>query len=224
MNRKILWATAAVAMILGLGAASAQAATYDLTLSGDVGGFSESEFDFSGLHFHNFSVGLSGLNADNAITVAQGDQIHATVNFNGEYTIPVSQVRTDILHYLFGSSFPDENTGVNGTFNFYDGATLVNTFGYSSTTSGQMSSFAAVFPPSNGAFTFDSFTNNFTISSLGTPATLDASSFTYSLVSDASTPAPIPEPAAWALMLAGFGGIGAVLRLARRNGGALASI
>jgi PEP-CTERM motif len=199
--------------ILVASTTASQATVFNLSLSGDIGGFSESQIDFSGLHFDEFTVGLTGLDGSNAITVSQGDTINNTVTFNGEYTIPGSQVRTDILQFLFGSSFPSENTGVNGEFNFYDGATLVATFDYGSTTGGALASFAAVFDPIHSTgFTFDSFTNDFTINELATSATLDSSSFEYALVSNLR---PVPEPAT--LVLFGSGLLAAGVAKRRKN-------
>jgi PEP-CTERM motif len=100
---------------------------------------------------------------------------------------------------------------VTSQFDFYNGATLVNSFSTISSTSNALASFAAVFTPNNGAFTFDSFTNRVVIDILDQPATLDSSSFNYSLVSNA-----VPEPASWALMLGGFGLVGSAFR--RGNG------
>ena len=192
------------------GATSSQATIFTVSLTGNVADFHESQVDSGGLHFDQFSLPLSGLSATSAFAVSQGDEILSTVTLDTAYTIPASQVRTDLVHYFTGSAFPAENTGVTGVFNFYNGGTLTNTFAYSSTTSSQLASFAAVFPPNNGAFTFDSFTNDVTITDLATPATIDGSQFTYSLVSNA-----VPEPATWALTISGFGLIGAALRRRR---------
>jgi hypothetical protein len=200
-------AAGAVAALIG---GSAQAASFDVALKGQVANFTNFQIPFNGMLFNEFSLNLTGLDSTDAITVSQGDTINATVTLDSAYTIPTSQIRTDLLLFLSGSAFPAENTGVNGTFNFYNAGMLVNSFSYDSTTSGQLASFAAVFAPNNGAFTFDSFTNDFTINTLMTSATLDGSNFTYALVSH------IPEPASWAIMLMGFAGLGATLR-ARRN-------
>lgn len=203
--------------VAAMGAASAQATTYDVNLTGSVADFSASQFTFNGDHYDRFILPLSGLDSSNAFTILQGDSIDSTVTLDGAYTIPTSQLYTNILQIFTGSSFPSENTGVNGTFEFFDGTTQVASFGYSSSTSGQLSSYAANFPPSNGAFTFDSFTNQVSITSLPTPATVDGSYFFYDLVSSAT-----PEPAAWAMMLIGFFGLGAVLRARRTPATAIA--
>ena len=211
MNWKILAAVAA----LGAGAASQSHATaFTLSLTGDATAFTESQFTFNNSAYDEFSLSLSGLDASNAITVAQGDTISSTVTLTSEYTIGTASDHTDILQFFFGSAFPSENTGVDGTFNFYDSGSLVASFGYSSTTGNALASYAANFPPGNPAFTFDSFTNDLTINDLATSATLDNSSFSYALVTPAVV--AVPEPSAWALMMLGVGAAGLALRTGRR--------
>ena len=102
---------------------------------------------------------------------------------------------------------------MTGTFTLYSGGATVGTYGYRSTTSGQLASFAALFPPANGQISFDSFTNDFTITDLVAPANLQFSTFYYSLVS--GSVAAVPEPATWAMMIAGFGLAGAAMRRRR---------
>lgn len=188
-------------------AGQAHAATFALDLTGNVAEFSNFQQDAFGLHFDRYFLNLHGLDDSNAITVSQGDEINAVVTLDQLLTIPLSQVRTDLLQYLFGNGFSGAGTAVSGTFNFYDGATLVNSFGYSSSTSSQLASFAVAFPPNNAPFSFDSFTNDLTIDVLDQPATLNATAFNYNLVSNA-----VPEPASWALMMGGFGLVGAAMR------------
>ena len=202
-----LFKSLAVAAILAVTGSQARAATYTVSLTGMTSGFTESMFNFNGSHYDAFFLNLSGLDANNAFTVSQGDTINSTVTLDAAYTIPASQQHTDFLQFLTGSAFPNENTGVNGTFTFFDAGVQVASFGYSSTTSGQLASYAALFPPNNGAITFDSFTNDFFTNTLATSATLDGSSLEYALVSNA-----VPEPASWAMMLVGFGMMGGLLR------------
>ena len=217
MNKTRVRYGLAAALATVMLAGQAQAASFDLNLSGSTSGFSESQSDFAGLHFDAFDQPLSGLDGTNAITISQGDLINATVTLDGPYTIPASQVRTDLLLYLFGSTFPVEDTAVSGTMTFFNGGATVGVFNFSSSTSSQLASFAALFPPENGAITFDSFRDNLTVDSLATPATLDGATFRYDLVSTAA-----PEPQSWALMMVGVGGMGAALRTRRRKASVVA--
>lgn len=190
----------------------AEATVFTLDLTGNPANFTDGTAEFDGKHFHIFSLELGGLNADNPITVSNGDQINSTITLASAYTIPASVLRTDLLQYLTGTGFPAGNTAVSGVFNFFNGAALVGTYNYYSTTDGLLSAFAAVFPPGNGAFTFTSLTNALTIDTLGSSATIDRSAFSYALVSPGGT---VPEPAAWALLIAGFGLVGTAARRRR---------
>lgn len=194
-----------VALLAALLATPANATTYTLDLTGNVGNATNSTFTFSGLNFNAYYLNLDGFGSP--ITVQQGDIIDSTVNLSQTVTIPGTQVRTDLLQYLTGPSFPSENTGVTGTFSFYNAGNLVASFNYTSTSADQLSAFAAVFPPSNTALTFSSFTNDLTIQTLATPATLTGSSVQVDLVSSAA-----PEPSSWMLMIAGFAITGGVMR------------
>jgi hypothetical protein len=203
---------AAMLSLAGMfGATAARAATYDVTLSGNVADFTQSQFVFDGFNFDQFSLPLTVVDSTLPITVAQGDSIDSTVTLDQAYTVPVGPARTYFLQYLDGASFPGGDTGVEGTFTFFNGGTEVAQYSYDSTTSNGLAAFAAVFAPSNPSFTFTSFTDDLTITSLATPGTLDSSSFEYDLLSNA-----VPEPATWGLMLFGFGLAGASLRRAKR--------
>jgi hypothetical protein len=214
---KLVVKSLAVAGVVALAAGQAQATTFTDNLSGLVSNFTEQQFNFNGDHYQRFILPLSGLDSSNAFTVSQGDMIDSTVTLDQPYTIPTSQLYTNILEIHTGSAFPNENTAVDGTFTFFLAGSPVATFTYISTTSDQLASYTANFPPNNGAFTWDSFTNDFTIDTLATPATLDGSYFFYDLVSSA-----VPEPAAWAMMLLGFGLIGGAVR-ARTKAASLAA-
>jgi len=203
MNRRatgLIKSALAASALTFLGGA-AQADTYQLYLFGDALSFGPEWC--GGALCQGFSLPLSGLDSTNPITVVQGDILDVTVTLDQAKTIPTSPYYTNLLLFLNGSTFPAENTGVNGTFTFYLNDAVVNVFSYGSTTSQALASYAAVFPPYNGSFTFDSFTDDFTINTLGTPATLDSSRFEYDLVSSA-----VPEPSTWAMMLLGFAGLG----------------
>ena len=195
----------ALAILCSVSAAgAATAATYTIDVNGQVANFQESQFTFNNNHYDEFYLPLSGYTP---VTVAQGDMINSTVTLDQSYTVPASLLHTDFLQYFFGQNFPNENTGVDGTFTLYNQGAVVATYGYSSTTSSALASYAALFPPLNGAVTFDLFTNDFTINTLATPATISSSAFEYALVSPG-----VPEPATWGLMLIGLGLAGGGLR------------
>jgi len=136
---------------------------------------------------------------------AQGDTIDVTVKLDQAYTIPASPSYTGLLLYLTGG--PGGGGQDNFDWTFYDGVTPVANTDTYSTTSGDVTTFAILYPPQNGAFTFTSFTDDITITSMPGTVDLNGGAFEYDL--DTSS---VPEPASWSLMLAGIGGLGAFLR------------
>jgi hypothetical protein len=206
---------AVAATVLAFSVGHAEAATFDLNLTAVAAQGSSAHF-FSGTSYYDqYSVTLSGVDSADAFTVAQGDTVNATVTFDGLFTIPASFTRTNFAFFLEGDAFPNENTGVSSTISLYNGSNVVLTQSGSTTTSGFLASTIDIYPPSNGQITFDSFTTSFNIYDLTTPASVYRTVFDYTLVHDDARGA-VPEPTTWALMLVGFGGLGAALRSRRR--------
>jgi len=72
----------AAAVALLACAATAQATTFPVTLTGTVASFTESHFNFGGNHYDRFILPLSGLNPDSAFTASVGDTISSTVTLD----------------------------------------------------------------------------------------------------------------------------------------------
>ena len=209
MSTMRIWKTSmAAAAACVLWAGGAQAAVHTLMLTGTVANGNFSSQDIGPTHFDQWVLSLDSLNA---ITVALGDTINATITLDELFTVPGSVNLTSFAFILGGAGFPAGDTGTTGNFNFFSGMTLVKFGGAGTGTSGQIASSVVFFPPDNGAFTFDSLTTSFEIPELSGPATLDYSLITYTLFS----PNAVPEPATWAMMIIGFGGVGAMVRRRR---------
>lgn len=215
MIAKNLMKFALTAAVLALGVGHAEAATiYDLTFTAVAANGSTNQFSAGGTSYDQYSVTLGGLDASQAITVQQGDTVNATVNFDGPFTIPASVTRTNFAFFLEGDAFPNVNTGVDSNIKIYNGSNIILNQSGNTTTSGFLASTIDIYPPNNGAITFDSFTTSFTIYDLQTPASVYRGVFDYTLVHDNALGA-VPEPATWALMIGGFGLAGAALRRRR---------
>ena len=114
--------TAAAAMILSAGAAQATIHSLDLTgVTGDTFLFAQ---DVPGAHLDRGILTLGGIDSMHTLTVAQGDEIHATVTFDTEFTVPASVDLTSFLFLLASASFPDDFTSVTGSTSFARSALL----------------------------------------------------------------------------------------------------
>ena len=202
------------ASVLALCVGQAQAATYELNLFGTVSAGSYFSYDSGSTHYDGWSLSLSGLDSANAITVAVGDTIKATITFDHSFTIPASVDTTWMQLNLGGSTFPSVDTGtVNDALAFVSGGVG----GLSGTdsncwTTGSFASCNLFSKPNNPSITFDQVITSFDVAQIGTKpgqtAMLDNAQFGYYLFS----PAPVPEPETYAMMMVGLGLIGVAAR------------
>jgi hypothetical protein len=163
-------------------------------------------------------LSLNGLDASNAITVAVGDTIQATVTLDQSVTIPASVDTTWITFGLGGSNFPaiDTGTNKNAVAFFNQGVAGLSGADSNCSTSERLVSCNLFNKPNNPSITFDQAIMSFEIEKLvtlpGQTVTLDNASISYTLFSPAAL---VPEPETYAMLLAGLGLIGGIA--GRRN-------
>jgi hypothetical protein len=189
------------------------AATDVFNLTGNVANFQSPTYSGTTSQFNDNYLQLDGVSQT---TVSDGDSVTVNVGFGQSYTIPASQSSTYILLYLQGNGFDGTSVVTSGAFTFYNQGQAVGMYDSSAGTSGQIASFAVLSPPNNQALTFDSLSDNFTVTALDQPASITGAAFDYQLVSPVSA---APEPSAWLLMFVGVGAVGLMLRRAKTAAG-----
>jgi hypothetical protein len=207
--KKLFAAAGLVAVLASAGAAGAA-----ITVTYDAGPFS------------SVALGNGGVETFDAATLGLGTLASTFGAYSGTYTgiqvNPADQYTASSLHnYAVTFSYTSAYTlaltsGVNyfgfyneaadnsNTVNFYSGGvggTLVGT--YHSSIADQQRAFVNV----RGSQTFDTIVFS---------DTLPANQGTHGFETDNHTVAMVPEPASWALMILGFGGVGVSLRNRRR--------
>ncbi len=189
-----------------------QAVTHTISLTGTSANATTGSFTFEG---SNYFTGQLILDPFTSFTVAEGDVIEAIVTLTGGFTVPASGEQFFGLNFFqgdFGSPpgyTEDAGPTTEGTLVF--SYSLGNTGLPSNTQPGAcgncLSAIGGQFP--GNAFTFDGLRVTQTITSLNAPFTIDNASFSYQL---RDVQGAVPEPATWAMMLIGFGAVGAALR------------
>ncbi len=208
LQRSVVLALASMgALAAGRGHAFAASDVFNLT--GNVANFQSQTYSGTTSEYNDNYLQLDGVSPT---TVSAGDAVTVNVSLGQSYTIPASQSSTNFLLYLQGGGFDGTPVVTSGAFTFYDQGQAVGTYDSSAGTSGQIASFAVLSPPNNHALTFDSLSDNFTVTALHQPVSITAAAFDYQLVGPVSA---APEPSTWLLMMMGVGGAGLMLRRAR---------
>lgn len=147
-----------------------------------------------------------------------------------------------ILNYVFDAGTTFDFGGGNtytasGTFNYNATTQLVTAVNYTATQTGSGPTGPFVFnaattvSPTDVIFTGDAFGDEdefFFAHSLALGGTNPIIGFSYfgtpySVTGSVSAPGSVPEPAAWAMLLVGFGGIGTAMRARRKQLGIAAT-
>jgi len=76
----------------------------------DPGSDLNSLLQWSGTRFDQWPLALNGLDSSNAITVAQGDTVTATITLDRSFTIPASVDTAWIQLSMYGTNFPAVDT------------------------------------------------------------------------------------------------------------------
>jgi hypothetical protein len=203
--------TAAAAFGLWVGQAQADVFTLDLTATPAASTTSSS----GGVVTTAFDVGLS---FTAPITVQVGDEIQLTLTFTSPVTLPAATDLDLASLYLTGDGFPPGDTATHFDASLLSGMTVVASASQSTTTSDGLSVQPVLFGPL-GPLTFDTITADVFVDKIG--GSTDPGTFGTLSRGDVDVEArsfgAAPEPASWALMLVGFGGLGGVLRSIRRR-------
>lgn len=200
--RRIL---AGLVLSAAFAASGAQAANHVLNLSGSALDMTTNSFVFNGVTYDTGELALTGFTP---FTLEDGDTVEVNVDITSGPLFPFVVPSRDVM--FFGLNFADLLGGLepdaiaDGAFSFDGGASVGAGCGNCT---------SLIYAQGGGTL---SFTNLFATGSfqLSGPATVNSISVSYQVNDSAA----VPEPAAWALMITGFGGAGVMIR--RRGRGA----
>jgi hypothetical protein len=204
--------TAAAAALLATAGLAAQAASYSLSLTGTVANGSAYSFDVGATRYDGWTLTLDGLSPASPLLLQQGDTVDARITLDSPLTVLASEIFTSHVLILRGLDVAEDGSATTATFDFKrGGVSVAGSGGSGCTTSGQLAACVAYFAPDNGVLTFDELAISLSVDTLSGPSLYDTAVLSHTRVSDA---AAVPEPASWALLLAGAAALG--LRRRRR--------
>jgi hypothetical protein len=225
MTANRLAALAAASVVAAWGG-SALADVYTLNLSSGAPSFSVS--DSGGVTTQRYDFAASGVDPLNPPVVQVGDEVIINFSFSGgPITLPGTSYIDVTSFYLTGPGFPLGDSATQGSTTLFLGGlggSVVasgsegDAINFGTTTSDGVAS-DQVFGSPVGPLTFDAISTDFVIQRIagstdpGTFGTLSQ----VSISADSRSHDAVPEPASWALMLVGFGGMGTVLRAIRKR-------
>jgi hypothetical protein len=191
-------------------AGHAQAATFNLNLTGALANGNTNTFTSGPDTFRTWQLSLNGFG--NTVFLNAGDTVNATVTLDGAFTVPGSN-EMFIGFDLLGDFLP-VGASNNGSMTFFSfsGPTGLSNNTVGTNCGNCLSSIA--FLGAQGPVTFNQIQTSFTIDTLTTvdfPAY--GAQLSYQLRDMTSA---VPEPATWAMMLIGFGLVGAAMRRGTR--------
>ncbi len=199
--------TAAMAStMLAVATMPASAATHMLNLTGNIANSSFNTFTSGMSQFQTWELNLDGFQPFN---INVGDNVQLSVALNGVFVVPQSGETFVGFNLKNGSTNPT-NASNNGTWTFLNsmGPTGLPSDTLGSNCSNCLSSI--VFLGAQPSFSFNGISANFTIDTLDdVDFLIDGASLSYQLRDSLTA---VPEPATWAMMIAGFGLVGGAMR------------
>jgi hypothetical protein len=194
---------AAAATALASAASMAHATVYTLSLTGDPTTGSTGAFNSGNMSYQTFFLDL-GLGGAAPFVVEQGDEIQTSITLSSALTVP------GVNDYQFlGVNFegPTPPVGVSTAGSFTFSGLTGSAPNPTSNNCGNCASDLFGQPGTGAPFAFTGLVSDVTFLTLTAPYTISDVTLTYQVDSIAA-----PEPAAWTLMLIGFGGMGAMAR------------
>jgi hypothetical protein len=191
------------ALLLAAAAAPAAAETYTLDLTGTVADTEFGSFTFGGQSYQTGRLVLAGLTP---LDLVEGDVIEAEIVLDEVFQVPGATSQFFGFNLFNTQADTVEPTSNTGAFTFFNSSGPTGVPG--DTLLGNCSNCLSLITSNGGSpFSFDRIQLTMTITALTpSPFTVDGASISYQLSN------PVPEPASWALMIAGFAIAGTTAR------------